>query len=107
MPNSIDPADLQRYRELQTIIEAATSELNGIKAKWRELPAGKYDDVTVSQVTRFDADLALAWITTNQPDLLPLVQETVISQAKIKQVIPKAIYDTQMVTTGAPMIRVK
>lgn len=106
MTNTVDPADLRRYRELAAMAEAITAEMDTIKAKWRQLPPGNHDGVIVTVPQRFSVELAQQWITAHQPDLLPAVQETVISQARCKQVLPPAIYD-QCTVTGQPTVRVR
>ena len=106
MTNTVDPADLRRYRELAAMAEAITAEMDAIKARWRQLPPGRHGDVTVTVPARFSAELATQWITTHQPGLLPAVQETVISQARCKQFLPPAIYD-QCTVTGQPTVRVR
>lgn len=103
----IDPADIARYRELLAMQEEIASELNGLKAKFKQNPPGKYGDVVVSQSKRYSPELALAWITTNAPNLLPQVQETVISQSKVKQVLPPAVYDSSCCALGPISVRVK
>ena len=104
---AVDPADITRYRELLAMQEAITSELNGLKAKFKQNPPGKYGDVTITQPKRYSPELALAWITTNAPNLLPQVQETVISQAKVKAVLPPAVYDSSCCALGPTSVRVK
>ncbi len=103
----IDPADITRYRELLAMQEEITSELNGLKAKFKQNPPGKYGDLTISQSRRYSPELALAWITDNAPEVLPQVQETVISQAKVKAVLPPAVYDQACCALGSVSVRVK
>ncbi len=104
---AVDPADITRYRELLAMQEAITSELNGLKNKWKQLTPGKYGDVTVSQPRRFSPERALDWITQNAPTLLPQVQETVLSQAKVKATLPPAVYDQACCAAGSLTVRVK
>lgn len=102
----LDPADLRRYRELAAMQETIAAEMDAIKAKWRQLPPGNHDGVIVAIPQRFSAELAHQWITAHQPDLLPAVQETVISQARCKQILPPIVYQ-QCTTAGQPTVRVR
>ena len=110
MPETImpvDPADITRYRQLLAMQEQITTELNGLKNKFKQAGAGKYGDLTITQPRRFSPELALGWITQHTPNLLPQVQETVISQAKVKAALPPAVYDQACCTAGSLTIRVK
>ncbi|GAA2178494.1 hypothetical protein GCM10009785_01270 [Brooklawnia cerclae] len=87
--------------------EQITAEMEAIKAKWRVLAPGKYGPVSVTPQKRFSSELALDWVTANAPQLLPAIQETVISRAKAKEILPPAVYASLSVAYGEPRVSVK
>ena len=103
-----DPGQVRRYRELQTIIQAATDEQKTIKHDWiTTLGVGRHGDLTISPARRFSPELARQWVEANAPDLLPAITETVISTAKTKAVLPPAVYEQMMTPLGDPRVTLK
>ena len=104
---TVDPEDLKRYRELTLMQEQITDELNAIRAKWRKEGDGRCGPVNVRTPRRLSPSLTQEWVEKNAPNLLPTIQETVISCSKAKAVLPPAIYETLLVPYGEPRVTVK
>ena len=74
----------------------------------RIVPRNPTEQLNAVRLLALDAHgRALDWITQNAPALLPQVQETVLSQAKVKATLPPAVYDQACCAAGSLTVRVK
>jgi len=90
-----------RIKQLEDAKAALQTEMRAYGEGAHESAKGT---VTVSPQRRFNADRAAEVVPI---DLYQLCQETVVSSARAKAILPPAVYEACMVEVGQPRVTVK